>query len=257
MAVIFGNRTGEILRNVARAWEGGAPLNPSTMGGRAAQPRKQKVQVQGPENPPPFAAMKVVFSYLDEDEHLITVVTKPDGSGGPFLFNGPLEIDAGTGAGRSGLVQTLPITGAPNASPGEIWGPIDDWYCTPDGSPAIQVLGQDPSSGRILGETAIGSTGGGLELVRGPSGGIEGRTGNEVPSGTAEIVAIDAYDQLVATGRNIRVYNWTTQLIWSKGERLGIAAIQGNGLWVAVSGDCHDDTDGDGTLPPPIDEEVT
>jgi hypothetical protein len=251
MAVIFSNRTGGILARVADDYSNrGAPALQDRFGD--AQTRIQKVQVQGAEQPPPYACMKVQASYISPENQVITLVTKPDGTGGPFLFNGPRAIEGGTGGGRTGLVEGIAAIGQPPAQAGELWGPVDSWELVRDGTPAIQVLGQDLASRRILGLTSItGANGSGTTaIVKGPEGGIEGRVGNAIPFGVCTLMTIDAYDEINQTGNRVSVYNWTTQLIWSKGERLGVAALGNDGLWIAVSGDCHDDATDDGTVLP-------
>lgn len=104
------------------------------------------------ETIPPFACMKITASREDNIGNDIVDCEKPNGEGGPFMFNGQLEVeDDEIGNGYTGEVIALCGTATPKT--GETWGPKTDWKIESDGDPAILIWGdskEETVSGRTV-----------------------------------------------------------------------------------------------------------
>src|SRR5690606_9448074 len=90
---------------------------------------------QSGENIPAYAAMRVTGATQLLGDYVVTV-GKPDGSGGPHLFNGPTVI----GAGKHGQAQPGPVVSAwfdttDTVPVGEQFGPVSgEWRLAPGGA---------------------------------------------------------------------------------------------------------------------------
>tara|TARA_R110000823_G_scaffold145639_2_gene275819 strand:- start:34 stop:804 length:771 start_codon:yes stop_codon:yes gene_type:complete len=94
------------------------------------------------ETIPAYGCMQVNGTQIvDGGRTTLVRAVKPSGKGGPFLFNGGQEVEAGQlASGYTGEVQAKT---EPSAAPssGETWGPKEDWVVVSDGDPAILLWG--------------------------------------------------------------------------------------------------------------------
>jgi hypothetical protein len=105
------------------------------------------------ENVPRYGCMKVTDAILDGSRYVV-LIDKPDGTGGPFLFNGPREVEPE----QRGTCQHGPVVRAAfstgTVTAGEVWGPESDWVVTSAGDPALTVYG-DVEDDVLLGTIII------------------------------------------------------------------------------------------------------
>lgn len=86
-----------------------------------------------------------------------------------------------------------------------------------------------------------------LKLIKAPSGGIPGRVGTLLGGATCDVwVESTTNSQLVDSGENIKVENWSTSAVCATGDRYGIAGWVNNS-WYIIAEDCND---GGSTLDP-------
>lgn len=107
------------------------------------------------EEIPPFACMKVTGA-TEVNGRAFVVVAKPDGDGGPFLFNNfrTVQPDAYGAAQSTPVVKVGYLTGSPGA--GQRWGPnSDSWLLEYQGTDtsvlAYGSLQDDPGDKILLG----------------------------------------------------------------------------------------------------------
>lgn len=151
----FKKRTAETLLGMARENERKKP---------PVKPRPQQrirtpllVKNNSGEEIPAYGCMRVTGAEKDSGGRFRVLVSKPDGNGGPFLFNNYREIaiDGGGSAQLDPVVRAIFSTGTP--APGETWGPNDDWALVKYGQPAVLVYGplENTSTTKVLvGNTA-------------------------------------------------------------------------------------------------------
>lgn len=109
------------------------------------------------EQIPPFACMKITDT-IKEGGKLLRLVSKPNNTGGPFLFNDKVAVDNGSrGRGFLGAVRALMKSGeTPQVE--YYFGPTNSWEVEQAGEPAIRLHG-DESFVTVAGqEFVIGDT---------------------------------------------------------------------------------------------------
>lgn len=80
-----------------------------------------------------------------------------------------------------------------------------------------------------------------LKLIKAPSGGIPGRVGTLLGGVICDVwVESTTNSQLVDSGEDIKVENWTTSAACATGDRYGIAGWV-NGSWYVLAEDCNDE----------------
>lgn len=80
-----------------------------------------------------------------------------------------------------------------------------------------------------------------LKLIKAPSGGIPGRVGTLLGGVICDVwVESTTNSQLVDSGEDIKVENWTTSAACANGDRYGIAGWV-NGSWYVIAEDCNDE----------------
>lgn len=268
----FGPRTSSDLyeiRNNYRAFRG-RPYMPSPQD-VSAEVRTHAFENVSGEAIPPYACMKLEqtgISYQTNNVFLkypLALVIKPDGTGGPFLFNGGTEI----AIGKTGQYQTDNIVVARNENlspgnpvPGTIWGPVKDSWAiagirsggddAKNHDAAVEVIGRlfaatlGSTDGMVLGRVI--DTGNLPILFKAPSGGIPARVGT-TPGGPVTVNAMrlnraaNAIEELIGptgTPMTFQVWSWLTKVVSSNGERLGWAQMDRFGVFWSLADDCND-----------------
>lgn len=179
---------------------------------------------------PAYACMKVTGA----EEGGVTgayyvVIDKPDSTGGPFLFNGPLEVGTGKfGQAHSGIVRAAYNTGTPAV--GEIWGPKSTWTLQAAGDPALEIYGEINAADDIV----YGSM-----TFQSPT--VLGKADAAITKDASGTVSIWAGSTLADTTENI-----TAHLIWMHGDEnisLGKEVMcqwfPQMGKWIIVGADCE------------------
>lgn len=185
------------------------------------------------ETVPAFACMKVTGAELDTNTNrYVVIVSKPDGTGGDFRFNGPYEVEAGGyGSCYLGIVKAAYVTGN-TPTLGQYWGPVDTWEVEPSGTPAIRVLG-DLENDQLFGMALDGDP---VTVKVVPD--------NDVNPGGSSSCTVYAGQPPVATTQSIpAVY-----LDWESGEEQISAGKQAraiyepsDGVWRFISAECETD----------------
>lgn len=142
MPKVFTDRTARVLAEMARRemarMDGGAG-NPIDV----PRPAARTFRNDSSETIPAYGCMRVTGAEEDPNtDRKIVVVDKPNSTGGPFLFNGPREVETN----KYGQYQDGPVVDAYYTS-GTVaakltWGPLSDWVIVNNGNPAIQLYGE-------------------------------------------------------------------------------------------------------------------
>jgi hypothetical protein len=177
------------------------------------------------ENVPRYGCMKVTDAILDGSRYVV-LIDKPDGTGGPFLFNGPREVEPE----QRGTCQHGPVVRAAfstgTVTAGEVWGPESDWVVTSAGDPALTVYG-DVEDDILLGKV------GDVQITK------IGKTDASVAPDATVTVSIwrDGSD----TGENITgvKYDWMTSGTISSGKEVVITYFADEGIWRITGAECE------------------
>lgn len=152
---VFSERTAKILVKVAKDYRGTVPTNNQ----RPKEfPLPSKTYRNDNAEPvPPYGCMRVIDAEEDPDTgRYVIVIDKPNGTGGPFLFNGAREVEK-FGQAFSGVVKAAYSTGTPEV--GQIWGPKSTWEIEAAGDPAVLVYGSLADQELIIGSQEISTAG--------------------------------------------------------------------------------------------------
>lgn len=80
-----------------------------------------------------------------------------------------------------------------------------------------------------------------LKFIKAPSGGIPGRVGTLLGGATCDVfVESTTNEQLVDSGENIKVKNWSSRVVCASGDRYGVAGWLNN-AWYIIAEDCGDE----------------
>lgn len=199
------------------------------------QPKSNRFRNDSGEEIPAYACMKVLDSELSNDRYLISV-TKPDDTGGPYLFNGPrpVEID-GLGQYNTGMVRALFDTGTPAVN--EIWGPTTSWEIESYGSCALMIMGQ------IEDDLALGQHPSPVTQIsiKFPDAGIPARAGNQYGSATCEVMTTNVDGEGIqqkSPANEVTVWNQVQTIVGANGDHLGKANAEIDFRWHAIVDDC-------------------
>jgi len=150
----FTDRTARALIPVARrelASNASGGSNPIDI----SRPELRTFRNDSAETIPAFGCMRITDAETDIDTDApMIVVGKPNSTGGPFIFNGPIEVEAGKyGQYQAvGVVDAYYTAGTPTS--GEVWGPESNWAISSSGDAAITIFG-DVASGQIRGRQSV------------------------------------------------------------------------------------------------------
>jgi len=183
---------------------------------------------------PAYACLRIENVEIVNDNRFIIVVGKPNGTGGPFLFNGERELDiygnAQFGNAQAGPIVLALVDDAADADLGQFWGPDDDWSCVENGEPALFVYGQarDKTEQLLL----IGNTN--LPIVQ-----RIGKTDSTITDGSSGVVSL--WDANADTGANITAHlDWMTgSEDISSGTEVLITWFPIEGKWRITGADCE------------------
>lgn len=229
----FGPRTGQRLLDFSRTLDG-------VQGGQAtSMPREFPdggftFSNQSGENVPAYACMKITDAVVDAGSYVLQI-SKPDGTGGPFCFNGPnpVPVPAGDESGRGqaffGVVKASYSSGTPAA--GDVWGPASgSWDIIATGDPILEILGA------IESDIALGTMGGaGVGRLF-----YKAVADSAITDGSSGTVSI--WENGVDTGTNVTAHlNWVTggEDI-SAGKELVIWWFDDEQKWVILIAECED-----------------
>lgn len=197
------------------------------------------------EEIPAHAAMQITATKIINDTRFVITVGKPDGSGGPFLFNydRPIPID-GVGFAQPGPVVRSIYDTTETITTGETWGPASgSWEVSSTGDAALIIYGQsrDVTDSELL----IGSMqlGGGTELKI-------GKTDAEITAGSFGTVSIWENDASADTGENVTAYlDWMTGNENVSSNKEVLIAKFGD-IWRIIGAECEAETPAEITNPP-------
>lgn len=232
MGVNFTPKTASRLLKMSRG------VAPASLRSQEFQETRQPIYFQNdePEEIPPFGCMKVTGA-TEVNGRAFVVVAKPDGDGGPFLFNNWRTVPASgsdnpRGVAYTGVVKVAYSSGTPAA--GEMWGvDSDSWLLTSDGTDsAVMVYGSikdEPGDKVLLGNTTSAST----QVLK------IGKTDAVIAAGASGTVSV--WRSAADTGENVTAHHdWITESTQiSSGQEVLMGWFADESKWRIIDRECE------------------
>jgi len=191
---------------------------------------------------PAYACMQVTGT-LEIGGQNYLVIEQPadtDGTAGPFIFNGPREVEIG-GEGvaqNSSVLRVFKNTGTVTA--GYKWGAtVGEWYVTKDAGSLI-VCGEDDIEDdvfRVIQFAQGGGDTGRFVLTTSPTGGATGPTGAYMTA-TATIYKAETDGSVTSLATGVTLYLDYEMFGDLEDGDYGYASKDARGKWIAVNAPC-------------------
>lgn len=191
------------------------------------------------ETIPPFGIVQISTPAYVNDRPILRAI-KPTTTLGEFVINGstPVEVNK-VGCAQNG--DFLTVAGATTGITIDSNVGVNGWYADvlPTGKPLLDIapVALHDSTRKLFVAKVQPLK---RILFKAASGGISGRVGAILGSGTCELLSIANSNKLISlSGCTTTVYNWATAAACSSGERYGVG-LKINNSWVVVAEDCKD-----------------